>query len=294
MKIFITLLVFTLAVFASNEFKGCDKVIDKQVYKVCYSYKYKGALFVSYTLNGALVNVTNIKKRPSFYSEKNIPIQYRSKSKDYFKSGFDKGHLLSDASIDYDKKILKKAYSMANIIPQYPSINRYTWIKTEKLERKLAVKLKTIKVLIGIIYEDNPQRIGKNKIAVPKAYYKKLYNDDVGYKKCFYYINSIDVVTKGDRLIHHLVDCKSIYTLSNTHTQNTKDTYTKKQKQGKNYTQINKKIKDEDTHKKYDCTKKVYCSTIKSCDEAMYYLNVCNLKRLDRDKDNIPCEKLCK
>ena len=119
MKIFISLFAFTLLVCASNEFKGCDKVIDKQVYKVCYSYKYKGALFVSYTLNGALVNVSNIKKRPSFYSEKNIPMQYRSKSKDYIKSGFDKGHLLSDASVDYDKKILKKAYSMANIIPQY-------------------------------------------------------------------------------------------------------------------------------------------------------------------------------
>ena len=48
MKIFISLFAFTLLVCASNEFKGCDKVIDKQVYKVCYSYKYKGALFVSY------------------------------------------------------------------------------------------------------------------------------------------------------------------------------------------------------------------------------------------------------
>ena len=232
MKILISLFAFTALVFANSEFKGCDKVIDKQIYKVCYSYKYKGALFVSYTLNGALVNVANIKKRPSFYSEKNIPAQYRSESKDYIKSGFDRGHLLSDASVDYDKKILKKVYSMINIIPQYPSINRHTWIKTEKLERQLAIKLGTIKVLIGVIYGDNPQRIGKNNIAVPIAFYKKLYND-AGYSKCFYYKNNIDVVTKGDKLKNHLVNCKSIYTLSNTHIQNTKDTYTKKQKQYK-------------------------------------------------------------
>jgi DNA/RNA endonuclease G (NUC1) len=183
---------------------------------------------------------------------------------------------------------------MVNIIPQYPSINRHTWIKTEKLERQLAVKLGMIRVLIGVIYENNPQRIGKNKVAVPKAYYKKLYNNDVGYKKCFYYNNSIDVVIKGDKLKNHLVDCNNLQILANTHTQKTEDKYTLKQKQHKSHTHKNKKIKNEDTHKKYDCNKKVYCGTIKSCDEAMYYLNVCNLKRLDRDKDNIPCEKFCK
>lgn len=98
---------------------NCDQVIDKQVYNICYSYKHKGALVVGYKLNGSLVNKNNIKKRPSFYSEKTIPIQYRSKSKDYSRTGLDRGHLASDASFDYTKKVQKKTYSMANIVPQY-------------------------------------------------------------------------------------------------------------------------------------------------------------------------------
>jgi hypothetical protein len=40
--------------------------------------------------------------------------------------------------------------------------------------------------------------------------------------------------------------------------------------------------------------KKVTCSKIKTCKEAYFYLEVCGFKRLDRDKDSIPCEKLCK
>ena len=30
---------------------------------------------------------------------------------------------------------------MANIIPQYPKVNRYTWIKAERYERQIAKKL---------------------------------------------------------------------------------------------------------------------------------------------------------
>ena len=98
--------------------KKCDQIIDKKVYTICYDYMEKGALYVSYTLNGELVNKENIKRRYSFYTEKNLPKNYRSQSRDYSHSGYDRGHLASDASFDYNEKTLRKTYSMANVIPQ--------------------------------------------------------------------------------------------------------------------------------------------------------------------------------
>jgi len=44
----------------------------------------------------------------------------------------------------------------------------------------------------------------------------------------------------------------------------------------------------------YRCGKKRYCSQMSSCEEVMFYFKVCGLKRLDRDGDGIPCEKLCR
>ena len=41
------------------------------------------------------------------------------------------------------------------------------------------------------------------------------------------------------------------------------------------------------------CGKKKYCSQMSSCSEARFYLQ-CGVTRLDRDKDGIPCESLCK
>ena len=86
---------------------------------------------------------------------------------------------------------------MANITPQVPNVNRKTWIKAEKLERKVAVGLGMINALNGVIYTSNLPRIGKNKIAVPDGFWKMIYNDKENYKKCFYYKNDLDAILKA-------------------------------------------------------------------------------------------------
>ncbi len=191
--------------------KNCNQIIDKQVYQICYDYKAKGAIYVAYTLDGNKVNALNIKKRSSFYTEKNLAKKYRSHTKDYTHSGYDRGHLANDASFDYDEKVVRKTYSMANVIPQAPNVNRKTWIKAEKLERKIAVSLGSVSVLNGVVYGSNDKRIGKNQIAVPQAFWKMIYNDKAGYKKCFYYTNDLKAVVKGDKLKSHQIPCTKLY-----------------------------------------------------------------------------------
>lgn len=41
------------------------------------------------------------------------------------------------------------------------------------------------------------------------------------------------------------------------------------------------------------CSKCTYCSKIKSCKLANYCLTRCGKRRLDRDRDGIPCENVC-
>jgi len=36
------------------------------------------------------------------------------------------------------------------------------------------------------------------------------------------------------------------------------------------------------------------CKDMTSCEEARFYLTTCGLHRLDRDRDGVPCEKLCR
>ena len=212
MKILVSILL-SVTVLLSTEFsdfinkKNCNQIIDKSVYTVCYNYHHKGSLFVGYTLDGDLVNKGNIKKRGRFYTEKNLPKKYRSHTKDYTHSGYDRGHLASDASFDWDEKVMRKTYSMVNVIPQSPKVNRKLWIKSEKYERLVSTQLGSVNVINGVVYDENPKRIGKNQISVPKGFWKMIYNDEKDFKKCFYYSNDLDVVVKGDKLKHHQIDC---------------------------------------------------------------------------------------
>jgi len=212
--IVITVLLFsTLKAISLDDYinkANCDQIIDKQVFTICYDYKMKGAKYVSYTLDGNKVNAVNIKKRNSFYTEKSLPKEYRSHTKDYTRTGYDRGHLANDASFDYNEKVVRKTYTMANITPQAPNVNRRTWIKSEKLERKVAVSLGMVKVLNGIVYSSNPKRIGRNKVAVPNGFWKMIYNNKKNYKKCFYYKNDLNAIFKGDKLKSHLFDCNKI------------------------------------------------------------------------------------
>ena len=206
MKKYYFLVVIVFYSCGNNENTHCDQIIDKESYKICYSYKNKGAKYVSYTLDGNLVNKNNISKRPSFYVEEDLDKEYQSKQTDYLDSGYDKGHLASDASFDYDLDNLYSTYSMANIIPQKAYNNRYIWYKTEQLERELAVKFNEIDVFIGVIYKENSSIIGDG-ISVPYAYYKKL-SDSLNYEECFYFKNEL-LETDTNELDVYKIDCDS-------------------------------------------------------------------------------------
>ena len=216
MKIFF-LVLFSFSLYAAQlsdyvDTKKCDQIVDKQLYKICYSYKYKGALSGWVTLHGDKVNSVNIKKRQRFYNEKTIPMKYRTKYKDYTGYGklWNRGHfVVADADFDYDKKVLRKAYTMANIIPQSAKVNQKTWVKVEKYGRLLASKLGSINSISIADYRGSSEKIGNN-IVIPTGYWRIYYNNKANFEKCFFYENVLEVDYKSDKLKDHLVDCDSL------------------------------------------------------------------------------------
>ena len=215
-KSLILLSILSANVFATNvqDFindKNCNQIVDKTIFKVCYDYQLKGARYVAYTVDGEMANAgEHIKKRPSFYAENNIPVKYRSYPEDYTHSGYDRGHLANHADFDYSANILYQTYSMANIIPQNPDVNRDTWIKAEKYERTIAQSLGSVSVINGVNYSNNPERIGKHKIAVPTSFWKIIYNDNKNFKRCFKYENVAVLDVKSDKLKDHEVNCTTL------------------------------------------------------------------------------------
>lgn len=44
---------------------------------------------------------------------------------------------------------------------------------------------------------------------------------------------------------------------------------------------------------RFSCEGKRTCKQMSSCDEAMFHLNECGNKKLDRNHDGVPCESIC-
>jgi len=191
----------------------CDQTLRNNGYfQTCYSYKKKGAKYVAYTIDGSKVNVKNIKKRPRFYDDLNIPKRYRSKHSDYTHNTFkaDRGHLYPDATADWSQKSLNAVYVMSNIIPQHYSLNRGSraWKGLEKYGRVLATKMGKVDVLNGVVYSKSSQRIGRSQISIPDAFWKMYYNKGQDFQRCFYFKNKPEI--KGKKIKDYELDCKKL------------------------------------------------------------------------------------
>jgi len=187
----------------------CNQIIDKEFFTSCFDYKLKATKSVSYTLEGDLMS-NKIEKRPSFYKEPTLDKRYQIVTTDYTNTGYDRGHLAPHASFDWSQESLDAVYSLVNIIPQAPQVNRNMWVKVEKYARDKALTLGSLDVLNVVRYSKNHKTIGKNRMAVSKGFYKVLYNHDKNYQECFYYINRLNASSRDDTINKHRIDCDEV------------------------------------------------------------------------------------
>lgn len=189
----------------------CDKIADKGIFNICYSYKYKGAIGGWTTLDGKLAIKEGIKDRPRFYDEKEIDEQYRTTYSDYTGYGkkWNRGHVIAaDADFDYSKETLIKTYTMANVVPFSAKVNQKTWTKVERYGRLIASKMGEVNSITLVSYNNPDNKF--NGITIPSDFYRIYYNNNHNFKKCFHYANDLEVNIEEDKLREHEIDCKSI------------------------------------------------------------------------------------
>ena len=193
----------------------CDQILT-DTFTICYDHERKSPTAVYVEVTGETV-VKDIHKRPPFFTDKRVKKEFRTTSKDYTNSGYDRGHFgASDASHDWDKKHQKATYSMANIVPQTPFANRYKFIALEKHEREMAVKYGRLENLTLAYWNNRPKKIGKSELHVPSGF-AKLYTDGKGYKECFFVWNTDEYDKKdGQDPNKYKKDCNEVIALWGT------------------------------------------------------------------------------
>ena len=182
MKKLLLLIPFFLFAFTSKYLPNynidthCDKILHKKAFDICYSCKWKTPKLVVYKVHGDLIDKYNLSRKSlRFRPDFNLPTKCRSYSKDYSRTGFDRGHLAPNAVFDYNRAIQRQTFLMSNIAPQKPKLNRKLWAKIEKFVRLQARKYGKVRVITGVCGS-----LGhiKNNVNIPAYWYKIIFRPD--------------------------------------------------------------------------------------------------------------------
>jgi endonuclease G len=109
-----------------------------------------------------------------FYAETSIPSRDRAELNHYVRSGYDRGHLVPSGDMATVRS-QANSFSLSNIVPQNPALNRNLWAEIEATTRGLALKYDDVYVVTGVAFQGSNLSVLKKRVIVPSALYKAIY-----------------------------------------------------------------------------------------------------------------------
>ena len=136
------------------------------------------------------------RKYAVFKEDERIPINFRARLRDYFRSGYDRGHHAPAADAKFSQQALNDTFYLTNISPQVgDQFNRDYWAHFEEFARTLTQKYDSVKVLTGGLFLPRQSPTNPNKyvveyevigsppsIAVPTHFYKLIVGEKMNTK----------------------------------------------------------------------------------------------------------------
>ncbi|KAF1961909.1 hypothetical protein CC80DRAFT_199732 [Byssothecium circinans] len=130
------------------------------------------------------------RKHSVFIEDVSIPEMFRAKLKDYFRSGYDRGHQVPAADAKWSQAAMDDTFALSNMCPQVgDGFNRDYWAHFEDFCRRLTKRYPSVRVVTGPLYLPKKEADGKWRVsyevignppnvAVPTHFYKVIFAED--------------------------------------------------------------------------------------------------------------------
>ncbi len=162
--------------------KRWEQVIRHEGYTVSYNSEYRIANWVAYELTATEAKSKKTERSNKFVSDPQVK-GATAMNEDYTRSGYDRGHLAPAGDMKWSAKAMRESFYLSNICPQKPKLNRGIWKDLEEQCRLWALDNGSLLIVTGPVITGDMKRLGKNKVAIPKSFYKVLcYYTEKGYK----------------------------------------------------------------------------------------------------------------
>jgi len=130
------------------------------------------------------------RKYSVFVEDVSIPEKFRAKLKDYFRSGYDRGHQVPAADAKWSQEAMDDTFALSNMCPQVgEGFNRDYWAHFEDFCRRLTNNYPSVRIVTGPLYLPKREADGKWRVSyevigsppnvsVPTHFYKVIYAED--------------------------------------------------------------------------------------------------------------------
>jgi endonuclease G len=131
------------------------------------------------------------RKHSVFLEDEGVPEKFRAKLKDYFRSGYDRGHQVPAADATWGQSAMDETFYLTNMAPQVgEGFNRDYWAHFEDFCRRLTQRYPSVRIVTGPLYlpkrdpTDNKwyvkyEVIGSPpNVAVPTHFYKVIFAEE--------------------------------------------------------------------------------------------------------------------
>lgn len=192
LKIFLTCAAL-LSVNVSYAASECNQSLgqygwpqsSKQLVSVChsgyavgYNSQTKTPAWVIENITRESLSITDGKKAErdeSFQPDPTIPLSISATTQDYYRSGYDRGHMAPAADFAASQDQMHESFYFTNMVPQNSNLNRGAWSKLEANIRYWAKQYNGVYVVTGPIYYKG-QALGKaGTVFVPTHIFKAIY-----------------------------------------------------------------------------------------------------------------------
>ena len=179
--IILLLLVSPGYTFDLEEFKvkyglpSNENIILKDEFVLSYNNNYKIPNWVAYVLTSENVSIKRT-RQGSWSEEESVESMFRATNKDYYKTGYDRGHFLPSAAMVRSSEAMKSTFVFSNAAPQIPSFNRGIWKSLESNVRKWAIEHGEVVVFTGAYFSRGRKKTIGNKVGVPHYWFKVIYD----------------------------------------------------------------------------------------------------------------------
>jgi len=148
--------------------------VHHNYFSLGYAEALEQSLWVCYELTKASIQVPNVERFDWYMSDEAVE-SGSAIYHDYSDRRYTRGHLAPAGDMAFNRLAMKESFLMSNMSPQIRNFNAGVWNELELTVRDWAYSYGKLAVCTGPVFlDDQIERIGRNRVGVPHAFYKAV------------------------------------------------------------------------------------------------------------------------